>query len=1146
MERVHYINAGAGAGKTTSLVKILRQILTEKNSGNYICKPSEIILTTYTKAAAKEFREKTFKILLEAQNGKPAPIEVAKILDTATIGTVHSVAEQYIQRYWSLLHYSGQFNILSDVDKETYINRSLRNLVKDTEIQFFNQYAETFNITDSRTHKIIHDFWKDYVKSIISKMHAYNITTVQLSGFCRKSCSVVRKLFTVTYDSKEFNKYVCDVQTEINKKASETKKGTTILTSNAEKAKEKLKPYEDFTSLTSPSANDIKQFLESAFFTYSAKDAAKKSLDDTKIYLQTCCIMSPDSGKIVQECIKLIFKIVKDWEEEFNRYKRINNLLDFDDLEVKFLELLGKQAVQDDIRSSVKYLFVDEFQDSNPIQLEIFKKLSELVQEKSYWVGDPKQAIYGFRGSDSSLTSELLKSFPKPERKQAGKNFQFTQNENKCSAELIDTSWRSIKSLVQLSNEVFKQSFKKGVKTEQIKNVPLKHKRNDKKIKNPIQHWHCDSYDALATRVAEILNGKCPTIPGVYKEDAPWNWRKKIVPSDIAILTSLNDDCSTIAEALRAKNIPVALAETDIRDKAEVKLVLALLKYIANKNRKYAKIELTRLLEDRNLESILKDLTKGRFEFIPSYDKKDSPEKSEEDATAVAGSTTTATIPLDKDPDKLFGMLDDKLKGLRGLNISAIVKGVIAVLDLRNVVAKWGMTKIRQDNLDMLIAQASAFEMSTSHTPDSATVSDFIDYLRNVKIDAQLDQSADGVKVATYHKSKGLQWKIVILDSLTKDDLNLETFIGKNWIGINQKGGYNSAELQVIPSFGAVNNIIAKQIVALKNKRGDNGYFNLLYGKREGELKRLLYVGVTRARDYLITMSKGKKPLTWVQNVRQDSLPSKANVLGDIDNQTNGYMVDIWGVPKHPALYEKLSDDPTITYKKTSAKATKLKPFATSTETIHKTISPSSSKAQYEATPSPVEEFTSPYITHNSIKDSAAFGTCIHNYMAAHRWEGTNKIKNNEKDNHALATQTVENHNMQKVLTDPTLLTQAADKLFAYLESTFGPAKELLRECPFTYRRDNGQIVNGEMDLIWKTEKECILVDHKNFPAPAGVGKNMVLDKTNDHYVGKYFPQLGDYRAALNAAGMNVTHVFVFYAVLGCLVEVKGLEKKMD
>ena len=49
----------------------------------------------------------------------------------------------------------------------------------------------------------------------------------------------------------------------------------------------------------------------------------------------------------------------------------------------------------------------------------------------------------------------------------------------------------------------------------------------------------------------------------------------------------------------------------------------------------------------------------------------------------------------------------------------------------------------------------------------------------------------------------------------------------------------------------------------------------------------------------------------------------------------------------------------------------------------------------------------------------------------------------------------------------------------------------------------------------------------------------MKEDEKNDHYVGHYFPQLREYRAALTAYGMNVTHVFVFYAVLGCLVEVK-------
>jgi hypothetical protein len=60
------------------------------------------------------------------------------------------------------------------------------------------------------------------------------------------------------------------------------------------------------------------------------------------------------------------------------------------------------ETVANEIKDTYKLVFVDEFQDSNPVQLKIFDKLSELV-EKSIWVGDPKQAIYGFRGSDAQL-----------------------------------------------------------------------------------------------------------------------------------------------------------------------------------------------------------------------------------------------------------------------------------------------------------------------------------------------------------------------------------------------------------------------------------------------------------------------------------------------------------------------------------------------------------------------------------------------------------------------------------------------------------------------------------------------------------------------------------------------------------------------
>ena len=601
MERVHYINAGAGAGKTYTLVTILKNILTDKTNP---CAPSEIILTTYTKAAAKEFREKTFNRLLAA----PAALDVAKILDTATIGTVHSVAQQYLQRYWSLLGYSGQFNVMTDKDKENYIDRSLRESVDELDIQFFKDYADSFGIKNNKN-KTNEYFWKKYVTEIISKMHAYNITA-GLTKYSKKSCTVVKRLFDAQFDgsildvkAKVYYNYLDGRSHEVTLKKQQS--------AEAKKAINKMNLYDNIVAIPKPGKADIEGFLSSEFFKGKIDDKnpncknIEQSRKSVKEYLESLLFFNPTKGKKVQECIKRIFKIASQWSTKFDNYKRENNLLDFDDLEAKFLELLDIDAVKKDIKSSVKYLFVDEFQDSNPIQLEIFQKLSELVQIRSYWVGDPKQAIYGFRGSDSSLTTQLLKKFPTPELKKSA-NHVFKQNGDQCTAELINTSWRSIKSLVQLSNEVFKRSFKEGVPTERIKQVPLKHKRNDKKIKYSIQHWHCgkDKYDALATRVAEILNGKCGTIPGVYEEESPWGWRKKIVPSDIAILTSMNDTCADIAEALRKKNIPVALAETEIRDKAEIKLVLALLKYVANKNRKYAKAELAKLLEDKKFGAI--------------------------------------------------------------------------------------------------------------------------------------------------------------------------------------------------------------------------------------------------------------------------------------------------------------------------------------------------------------------------------------------------------------------------------------------------------------------------------------------------------------------------------------------------------------
>lgn len=83
------------------------------------------------------------------------------------------------------------------------------------------------------------------------------------------------------------------------------------------------------------------------------------------------------------------------------------NVLDFSDLEHKFLKLLDNAKICQNISNSYKYVFVDEFQDTNPVQMQILDKLGSTVMT----VGDIKQSIYGFRGSTPKIFQDMMERF---------------------------------------------------------------------------------------------------------------------------------------------------------------------------------------------------------------------------------------------------------------------------------------------------------------------------------------------------------------------------------------------------------------------------------------------------------------------------------------------------------------------------------------------------------------------------------------------------------------------------------------------------------------------------------------------------------------------------------------------------------------
>ena len=119
---------------------------------------------------------------------------------------------------------------------------------------------------------------------------------------------------------------------------------------------------------------------------------------------------------------------------EYERLKEDRHGLDFDDLQLRFVELLREhpeifndsRRAEDRDGSMFEFILVDEFQDTDRLQSEILQRLggSEFLNGRVFVVGDFKQSIYGFRGAEPAIFREWQETFPASGRRDLGENFR--------------------------------------------------------------------------------------------------------------------------------------------------------------------------------------------------------------------------------------------------------------------------------------------------------------------------------------------------------------------------------------------------------------------------------------------------------------------------------------------------------------------------------------------------------------------------------------------------------------------------------------------------------------------------------------------------------------------------------------------------
>ena len=472
----------------------------------------------FTELAASEFRQKAYDALVKAGR-----YDAVAELESATIGTVHSVALKYVQKYWYLLGLGSRMNVLSEEDKRIFISSTVGTAIGAEERLVLKAFDDTFMKYGYRDDSK----WIDVLTQILDRSQTFRVDSLEESR--KHSLEYIDRFFTeepvevpedlIKQVANDYLKF-CNSDDE---KISYAKAADEL-----EKCIPSLPSYAGLVKLSSLLKHNV------------GGKAVRRDIpgfeEAAEILEKALC--SSTLKEPVKNCCNTMFNLAIKVDKAFTEFKSSRGLIEFNDMEKYFLQLLDMDVVKEDIRSSMKYVFVDEFQDSNPTQIDIFDKLSELVQQ-SYWVGDPKQSIYGFRGSVPEVVMEVTSKI------YAGGN-GFTHED-------LPYSWRSGENLVDFDSRIALKLFPDSRKYPQpaLRHAPGGNPFN---LERPVSLWHGMDIDdgvSLGYKIIEVLR------------------TTDLQPRDIAVLISKNEDVIKVAAELRRLGLPVSSPEVYLPEKAE-------------------------------------------------------------------------------------------------------------------------------------------------------------------------------------------------------------------------------------------------------------------------------------------------------------------------------------------------------------------------------------------------------------------------------------------------------------------------------------------------------------------------------------------------------------------------------------------------
>lgn len=839
------VSAAAGSGKTTVLVERIKNLVINKQVGI-----DRFLITTFTKAAAAEMKERLEKAIRDEMSDPKADkamlMKQLQQLPGANISTFHSFAIEVIRQYFYLTDLEPGFGIADEIQTAIMKKKAVDSVFSrryeegtDEFRAFILKYGSASgddvlknNILDIYRTLVSIPGYRGWMHAKADKLKGAS-PMMELGGLHILSAMTADRLFKAARKYEQAASAAGNMHlTKVYEAASEDVEIVRQLAVDADDLSEKSEDEIRDTILSFSEKISSAELNRMPYAADKADESTKKAITQMrtagKKHLKDAVdiISKRDFRDIDRELndiysdTKYLIGIIEEFTDEFREVKAGEKVIDFDDVMHYALSVLEHEEAAAELREKFLYIFIDEYQDSNYLQEEIISRITR--GDNLFMVGDVKQCIYKFRLAEPELFRDRARRYARGEEG------------NRSVLLNLNSNFRSKVNVTEPVNDLFRRVMAGYDKEAELRSrAPEEHPGFPARMhiinKENFDENSPAKNDAEGAVIADIIRERLGSM--VY--DTKLGSMRPLRLRDFAVITRNNREVEDLERYLINEGI-AAYGEGSGRyfETVEVQVFLNLLRVVDN------------MRQDVPLISVMRSVVFG-FTTAELVDIRISGRDGSFYSAVVGYAENGQDSRLRGKIRNMIEKIDLWKEISRTVPLEELMKILLYDTGYYDYCSGLPVGIQRISNLRLIAEKAAKFE-SISH----GGLFGFLKYIESMNDIGESDAEAkvvseneDVVRVMSVHKSKGLEFSVVIFANAAKKTsasgsryaISIHRDFGIGLPSVNREERWHRKTF------------LQKSIDYVKERE-----------KIEEEI-RILYVALTRAKDGLEIVGTIKK-----------------------------------------------------------------------------------------------------------------------------------------------------------------------------------------------------------------------------------------------------------------------------------------------